>query len=61
MCSSIGFGCAHSVDVFVLLICTILRDLANLSQMIHVNMITAQNEIRDPIEDTTFQVAKASG
>jgi hypothetical protein len=47
--------------VFVLLKFTILRDLANLSQMIHINMIMAQNEIKDPIEETTFHEVKASG
>jgi len=38
-----------------------LRELAKASQIIHMNMITETKEIREPKEDTTFQVTKLSG
>jgi len=31
------------------------------SQMIHINIITAKKEIKEPREETTFQVVKESG
>jgi len=31
------------------------------SQIIHMNRITDKNEIKDPREETTFHVVKASG
>jgi hypothetical protein len=37
------------------------RDEDMASQIIHINMITETNEIRDPSEEITFHGVKASG
>jgi hypothetical protein len=34
---------------------------AKASHRIHINIVTDRNEIRDPREETTFQVVKESG
>jgi len=38
-----------------------LRDVDKESQIIHMKKITEMKEIREPKEDTTFQVVKLSG
>lgn len=56
-----GYECCHSIDVG--------RNGENItgrlalraSQIIIINPITAMREIVDPIDETTFQVVKASG
>jgi hypothetical protein len=37
------------------------RVTAIASQMTQISRITDKNEIRDPIEETTFHIEKASG
>lgn len=61
VCSLIGEEWIHSVETFLLLKLIVLRELLKASQMIHINMITAENEIKDPIDEMIFQEVNASG
>jgi hypothetical protein len=49
------------VETFILPKEIRLRVLLKDSHTIHINIITAENEIKDPNEETIFQVVKASG
>ncbi len=51
----------HSIEVEVLFLVNQIREEDSDSQIIHTKKITDKNEIKDPKEDTTFQVVKASG
>ncbi len=61
MCSSTGVGFIHSIDevVFPKKIHPRLED--NDSHIIHTNIKIDTNEMRDPKEETTFHIVKASG
>lgn len=61
MCSLTGVAFNHSSDELILLEEIGFRVVETPSQMIHMNKMTATKEIRDPSEDTIFQVMKASG
>jgi len=61
VCSKIGDGFIHSMEVEMLYEEIHPRDEVIPSQMIHMNRITDKKEIREPSEDTTFHVVKASG
>lgn len=61
MCSLIGEGCSHSMFEVFLERKIGFCELANASQIIQANMVTARNEMRDPSDEMTFQEVKASG
>ena len=61
MCSRIGDGFIHSMEVEILYDEIHPREEVIPSQIIHMNRITDKNEIKDPREETTFHVVKASG
>lgn len=61
MCSRIGDGFIHSMEVEILYDEIHPREEVMPSQIIHMNRITDKNEIKDPREETTFHVVKASG
>jgi len=61
VCSRIGDGFIHSMEVEMLYDEIHPREEVIPSQIIHMNRITDKNEIKDPREETTFHVVKASG
>jgi hypothetical protein len=61
VCSKIGDGFIHSIEVEILYEEIHPREEATPSQIIHMNKITDKNEINLPREETTFHVVKASG
>jgi len=61
VCSRIGDGFIHSMEVEILYDEIHPREEVMPSQIIHMNRITDKNEIKDPREETTFHVVKASG
>jgi len=61
VCSRIGDGFIHSMEVEILYDEIHPREEVIPSQIIHMNRITDKNEIKDPREETTFHVVKASG
>jgi len=61
VCSSTGAGFIQSISEVVLKMFNQPRELERASHIMYINNIIDKNEIRDPREDTTFQVVKASG
>lgn len=61
MCSGIGEGFIHSVEVIILFVLTEVRVFVRESHTIHINKMIETNEINDPREETTFHVVNASG
>jgi hypothetical protein len=61
VCSRIGDGFIHSIEVEMLYEEIHPREEVIPSQIIHINKITDRKEINDPKDDTTFHVVKASG
>lgn len=57
----IGVGFIHSREGEVFCKKILFREALSLSQIIHINRIMDINEIRDPREEITFHVVKASG
>lgn len=56
-----GEGFSHSKAVPVLKKKSVFRLADKASHMIHMNIKTETKEIKEPSEETTFQVVKASG
>ena len=61
VCSLTGEGFPHSKDDLGVLVKIECRLFDSVSHKIHMNMMTARNEMRDPSEEITFHVVKASG
>jgi len=61
VCSSTGEGFNHSMAEGALKEKIRPRAAVAASQMAHINKITERKEIREPRDETTFQVVKASG
>jgi predicted nucleic acid-binding protein len=61
VCSLTGEGFSHSKEELLNEEKMEVRELEIPSQMIHINIMIEMNEIRDPKEEITFQVVKASG
>ncbi len=54
-------GIIHSVEVRGEEVLIVFREFLMASQTIQTNKMTEANEIRDPIDETTFHDVKASG
>jgi len=61
VCSSTGDGLSHSMEVGCEYENNQGRLDARASHKIHINMVTERKEIKEPRDDTTFQVVKQSG
>jgi hypothetical protein len=61
VCSETGLLFNHSIEVGIDIVEMYDRVEEAPSQIIHINKITAKNEIKLPSEDTIFQGVKASG
>jgi hypothetical protein len=58
---SLSLDVVHSKEVGIWALATTPRCDANLSHKIKINSMRATNDIRDPIDDTTFHLIRASG
>jgi hypothetical protein len=56
-----GVLCCHSVDDVMLSVIIIGRCAAKASHIMKIIIMIPKNEIKDPMEDTIFQVVKTSG